>query len=102
MTKNIYFAATSKDAGKSTLSFALLEKLTQMNQKVGFMKPVGQRWLESKWGKVEEDVILMKEIFDFQEFPSDMNPIVVKRGFTEDYLSKVIKPDLSTKIIEGY
>ncbi len=102
MTKNIYIAATSKDAGKSTLSFALLEKLTQMNQKVGFMKPVGQRWLESKWGKVEEDVILMKEIFDFQEFPSDMNPIVVKRGFTEDYLSKVIKPDLSTKIIEGY
>ena len=102
MTKNIFIAATSKDAGKSTLSLALLEKMIQMNQKVGFMKPVGQRWLESKWGKIEEDVILMKEIFHFDEFPSDMNPIVVKRGFTEDYLSKIIKPDLGTKIIEGY
>jgi len=102
MAKNIFIAATSKDAGKSTLSFALLEKMIQMNQNVGFMKPVGQRWLESKWGKVEEDVILMKEIFNFDEFPSDMNPIVVKRGFTEDYLSKIVKPDLGTKIIEGY
>ncbi len=102
MTKNIYIAATSKDAGKSTLSFALIEKLIQMNKSVGFMKPVGQRWLESKWGKVEEDVILMKEIFDFDDFPSAMNPIVVKRGFTEDYLSKMIKPDLGTKIIEAY
>lgn len=102
MTKNIFIAATDKDAGKSTLSFALIEKLTQMNQKVGFMKPVGQRWLESKWGKVEEDVILMKEIFSFTDLPSNMNPIVVKRGFTEDYLSKIIKPDLATKIIDGY
>lgn len=102
MAKNIFIAATGKDAGKSTLSFALIEKLIRMNQRVGFMKPVGQRWLESKWGKVEEDVILMKEIFNFEDIPSSMNPIVVKRGFTEDYLSKVIKPDLATKIIDGY
>ncbi len=102
MTKNIFIAATSKDAGKSTLSFALIEKLTQMKQRVGFMKPVGQRWLDSKWGKVEEDVILMKEIFDFSDSPSAMNPIVIKKGFTEDYLSKLIKPDLATKIIDGY
>lgn len=102
MAKNIFIAATGKDAGKSTLSFALIEKLVRMNMQVGFMKPVGQRWLESKWGKVEEDVILMKEIFNFEANPSWMNPIVVKRGFTEDYLSKIIKPDLATKIIEGY
>jgi len=102
MAKNIFIAATGKDAGKSTLSFALIEKLLRNQQRVGFMKPVGQRWLESKWGKVEEDVILMKEIFGFEDIPSSMNPIVVKHGFTEDYLSKTIKPDLATKIIEGY
>ncbi|MBN2279492.1 MAG: AAA family ATPase [Candidatus Marinimicrobia bacterium] len=102
MAKNIFIAATGKDAGKSTLSFALLEKMTKMNLKVGFMKPVGQRWLDSKWGKVEEDVILMKEIFRFNEMPSDMNPIVIKQGFTEEYLSKMIKPDLASHILEGY
>jgi len=102
MAKNLFIAGISKDAGKSTISLAVIDKLLKMNKKVGFMKPVGQRWLSSRWGKVEEDVILMKQIFNFEESPKDMNPIVVKKGFTEDYLSRIVKPDLTTKILDAY
>ena len=102
MAKNIFIAATAKDVGKSTISFALIDHLLKNGQKVGFMKPVGQRWLPSEWGEVEEDVILMKDIFKFKETPPQMNPIVIKRGFTEEYISKIVKPDLESKIIDGY
>lgn len=100
--KNIFIAATGKDVGKSTICFALLDLLIKQNKKVAFMKPVGQRWLPSKWGKVEEDVILMKQIFQFPASPPFMNPIVVEKGFTENYLYKVIKPNIIRKIISAY
>ncbi len=102
MAKNLFIAATGKDVGKSTISLAMINKLQQMNKEVGFMKPVGQRWLPSLWGEVEEDVILMKAVFELHENPADMNPVVVRRGFTEEYLSKIIKPDLSSSIMNGY
>jgi len=102
MPKNIFIAATGKDIGKSTISFALIDKYREADHKVGFMKPLGQRWIDSPWGRVEEDVVLMKKIFDLAEDPRDMNPIVVKKGFTEEYLSKMIRPDLKSKIISGY
>lgn len=102
MARNLYIAATGKDVGKSTISLAMINKLQGMNKKVGFMKPVGQRWLPSDWGDVEEDVILMKQVFDLPENPADMNPVVVRRGFTQEYLSKLIKPDLGAQILAGY
>ncbi|MFO7889470.1 MAG: AAA family ATPase [bacterium] len=100
--KNIFIAATGKNVGKSTISFALLDLLIKENKEVAFMKPVGQRWLHSKWGKVEEDVILMKQIFQFSASPPFMNPIVVEKGFTEEYLYKIIKPNIHRKILNAY
>lgn len=100
--KNIFIAATGKDVGKSTISFALLDLLMKENREVAFMKPVGQRWLHSKWGKIDEDVILMKQIFQFPANPSLMNPIVVEKGYTEDYLYKLVKPNLTRKILNAY
>jgi dethiobiotin synthase len=102
MAKNIFIAATGKDVGKSTISFAMIHYLLAENYRVGFMKPVGQRWLESPWGEVEEDVILMKQFFHFPEAPLHMNPIVIKKGFTEYYLKSLIKPNLENKITEAY
>jgi hypothetical protein len=102
MAKNLYIAATGKDVGKSTISFAVINHLISSGAKVGFMKPVGQRWLPCNWGEVEEDVILMKEAFNFAEAPANMNPIVIKKGFTEEYLAKSVKPDLGTPILNSY
>jgi len=102
MAKNIFIAGTGKDIGKSTISFALIDKLKREGYKVGFMKPIGQRWIESPWGKVEEDVVLMKKIFDLKENPEEMNPVVVDKGFTEKYLSKMIRPDLKSDIVHAY
>lgn len=102
MAHNLFIAATDKDVGKSTLSFAVIHRLLEMEKKVGFMKPVGQRWLPTEWGEVEEDVILMKQAFNLSEHPALMNPVVIKKGFTEDYIFKTIKPDLSTKILDCY
>jgi dethiobiotin synthase len=102
MAKNLFIAATGKDVGKSTISFAMIHHLLAQKYRVGFMKPVGQRWLESPWGEVEEDVILMKQYFHLEEAPLDMNPIVIKKGFTEHYLKSLIKPNLSIKITDAY
>ena len=102
MAKNLFIAATDKDVGKSTISFSFIKRLIEMNKRVAFIKPVGQRWVASKWGPVDEDVVLMKETFSLEELPADMNPVVVAKGFTEEYLLRSIKPDLSSRIVESY
>jgi len=82
MAKNIFIAATGKDVGKSTISFALIDELIGRSKEVGFMKPVGQRWLDSPWGKVEEDVILMKD-------GNTIDRLELNRRFFESYGVKV-------------
>jgi len=102
VAKNLFIAATDKDVGKSTISLAFLHRLHEMGKKAAFMKPVGQRWVASKWGPVDEDVVLMKEVFQLDADPVLMNPVVVEKGFTEEYLLRAVKPNLSDKIIDSY
>lgn len=84
--KRIFVAATRQDDGKSTICLGLLQILKEKYPQVGFMKPVGQRYVEHEGVKVDEDVILMREVCGITNSLKDMNPITVGKGFTENYL----------------
>ncbi|MBE0477906.1 AAA family ATPase [Candidatus Aerophobetes bacterium] len=84
--KRVFVAATRQDDGKSTVCLGLLQVLKKEYSRVGFMKPVGQHYVEQDGVKVDEDVVLMREVCGVNNNLKDMNPITVAKGFTERYL----------------
>lgn len=101
--KKLYVAATRQNDGKTTLSLGLLQILSKrLGEKVGFMKPVGQKYVEKEGYKVDEDVVLMKEVCRLKGNLKDMNPITVERGFTEEYIKRGNKEKLVKEIKDAF
>ncbi|MFH1837750.1 MAG: AAA family ATPase [Candidatus Omnitrophota bacterium] len=100
--KRIFIAATRQNIGKTTVSLGLIAALSDRFKKIGFIKPVGQRYLIEKGHKVDEDSILMEKIFKFN-FPLQvMSPITVGKGYTENFLDGKDLDNLSVKIQKAF
>ncbi len=85
-TKRIFIAATRMNDGKTTTSLALFSALRSFTERVGFIKPVGQRFIEVEGHKIDEDSILLDKIFDVQTPIRAMSPIAIHSSFTREYL----------------
>lgn len=91
--KKLFVAATSQDQGKTTVSLGLMSALAERCGPVGFIKPVGQRYVEVGGVRVDEDVALVRAIFPCDCDLADMSPVTVSRSFTRDYIRQP-EPDL--------
>jgi BioD-like phosphotransacetylase family protein len=85
-TKRIFIAATRMNDGKTTTSLGLYSALNQSNKKIGFIKPVGQRFVDIGGEKIDEDCLLLDETFNVATPMQAMSPIVVDKDFTKNYL----------------
>jgi BioD-like phosphotransacetylase family protein len=93
--KRIFIAATKQNDGKTTVSLGLIYNFQQRFKKVGFIKPIGQRYLEEEGAKIDEDSYLIEEVCGSKGGAikcglKDMSPIAVERGFTEKY---IVRPE---------
>ncbi|NOY10178.1 MAG: AAA family ATPase [Spirochaetes bacterium] len=86
--KRLFVAATRQNDGKSTICLGLLHILKEKYSMRGFIKPVGQHYVEQDGCKVDEDVVLMRDVYCINNNLKDMNPIAVERGFTENYIQE--------------
>ncbi|MBL7068686.1 MAG: AAA family ATPase [Candidatus Omnitrophica bacterium] len=102
MSKKIFVAATMQNDGKTTVSMGLIMALKKRFGKVGFIKPIGQRYLIKDGYKVDEDSVLIEDICKIKCHLKDMSPIAIERGFTEWYIMQGGKEDLEKKIIESF
>lgn len=99
----VFIAATGQNIGKTTTSLALLRHLFEKYPRLNFMKPVGQRTIEYKGEVADEDVFLMKEVFQMHQEARKMSPVTVPAGFTKDYLKgKTDNSELKRSIEEGW
>ena len=85
-TKRIFIAATRMNDGKTTTSLALFSALRSYTEHVGFIKPVGQRFIEVEGHRVDEDSVLLDKIFDVEVPIQAMSPIAIHPKFTREYL----------------
>ncbi len=88
MAKAIYISATERDTGKTSISIGLIKYLLEKGIKVGFMKPIGQRYVEIDGKRFSEDAVLVKRIFALPHRLEDMSPVIVEKGLTEEYIMK--------------
>jgi len=96
--KKLFVAATKQNEGKTTLSLGLLSAFSEARPPVGFMKPVGQRYVEVDNVRVDEDVALMRAIFEPACGLADMSPVTVGRTFTRDYIREPKPDELAARV----
>jgi len=100
--KKVFIAATKQNDGKTTVSLGLVCNFQNIFKKVGFIKPIGQRYLEEEGLRIDEDSILIEKVCGIKCGLKDMSPIAVEKGFTERYLAKPDKKSISKKIKESF
>src|SRR5215212_10896063 len=85
-TPRIFIAATRQNDGKTTTSLGLMAALQKKHPRIGYIKPVGQRFVEIAEQKIDEDTVLMDEVYRLNCPLVDMSPIAVEPDFTRKYL----------------
>ena len=100
--KKVFIAATKQNDGKTTVSLGLVRNFQNIFNKVGFMKPIGQRYLEEEGLRIDEDSILIEKVCGIKCGLKDMSPIAVEKGFTERYIAKPDKRSISRKIKDSF
>lgn len=102
MAKKIFVAATMQNDGKTTVSLGLIAALKKRFNRIGFIKPIGQRYLMEQGYKVDEDSVLIEEVFGIKCNIKDMSPVAIERGFTERFIDKGADEDYSKLIKDSY
>jgi hypothetical protein len=87
ITKRIFVAATRMNDGKTTACLGLFAALQQLYPRVGFIKPVGQRYVEVEGHKVDEDSYLLDMIYNVRVPIESMSPITIDPTFTRRFLT---------------
>ncbi|HAZ11102.1 MAG: hypothetical protein A2047_04425 [Omnitrophica bacterium GWA2_41_15] len=86
--KRIFIAATQQNDGKTTVSLGLIQAFRDRFKSVGFIKPVGQRYVFEHGYKVDEDSVLIEKVCGMKGSVKDMSPIAIEKGFTEKYIKR--------------
>ncbi len=100
--RRVFLAATGQNRGKTTTSLGLLAAIRDRHLRLGFMKPVGQRYLVIDGTRADEDAVLMSEVFDLPDALNDMSPVTLPRRFTTDFIMGRIGDDLEAQVRVAY
>jgi BioD-like phosphotransacetylase family protein len=86
VTPRLFIAATEQNAGKTTTSLGLFSALQKRLGRIGFIKPVGQRFVEVEGKRIDEDTVLIDQTFTVHTPLEAMSPIAVEPDFTRRYI----------------
>lgn len=101
-TPRVYIAATRQNDGKTTTSLGLLAALQQHYPRIGYIKPVGQRFVSVDEHKIDEDIVLMDAVYQLNCPLEDMSPIAVEPNFTRKYLEAANNEALVRRIQKAF
>jgi BioD-like phosphotransacetylase family protein len=101
-TPRVFIAATRQNDGKTTVSLGLIAALQQYFPRVGYIKPVGQRFVQIEEQKIDEDTVLMDSVYDLNCPLMDMSPIAVEPDFTRKYLESSNNDALVKRIQKAF
>lgn len=101
-TPRVFIAATRQHDGKTTTSLGLIAALQKKFPRIGYIKPVGQRFVEVAEQKIDEDTVLMDSVYSLNCPLVDMSPIAVEPDFTRKYLQAANNDALVRKIQDAF
>src|SRR5579871_6326792 len=102
VTPRVFIAATRQNDGKTTTSLGLIAALQRVYPRIGYIKPVGQRFVSIEEQKIDEDTVLMDRVYRLNCPLVDMSPIAVEPDFTRKYLQSSNNDALVRKIKKAF
>lgn len=101
-TPRIFVAATRQDDGKTTTCLGLFHAIAQKVGTVGYIKPVGQRYVDVNGLRVDEDTFLMDRTYEIHTPLEDMSPITVDGAFTRQFIEQGDVLSLERKLMKSF
>jgi BioD-like phosphotransacetylase family protein len=101
-TPRLFIAATRQNDGKTTSSLGLLSAIQKFYPRIGYIKPVGQRFVEIEEQKIDEDTVLMDRVYRLNCPLVDMSPIAIEPDFTRRYIESANREALVRKIERAF
>jgi hypothetical protein len=101
-TPRIFIAATRQDDGKTTTSLGLFAALQKRFPNIGYIKPVGQRFVEVEGIKIDEDSVLINDTYRVRTPLRAMSPIAVEPDFTRKYLKNRNAESLHNRVQSAF
>src|SRR5215213_7336522 len=102
ITPRIFVAATQQNDGKTTSALGLFAALRKRRGRIGFIKPVGQRFEEIDGKRIDEDTVLIDQTFSVHTPLEAMSPIAVEPDFTRRYIEKANNEFLVRRIQNSF
>ncbi|MBK9150658.1 MAG: AAA family ATPase [Saprospiraceae bacterium] len=99
--RNIFVAATSQHVGKTTSTLGLVSSFMKKGLKVGYCKPVGQKFLDLQNLRVDKDTILFADLINFDIVPEVHSPVILGPGATEMYLDNPAQVNLEEILLNA-
>ncbi len=98
--EDIFVAATGQDRGKTSFSVGFLALLQEKIGNVGFMKPVGNRYVKTGDGvRIDEDVQLVDSIYNFEDNLKDVSPVILDSVFVRHCIDANCREELEEQIL---
>lgn len=101
-TPRVFIAATQQNDGKTTTAVGLFAALRKRIGRIGFIKPVGQRFEEIEGKRIDEDSVLIDQTFGVATPLEAMSPIAVEPDFTRRYIEEQNKEQLVKRIQHSF
>ncbi|MDD4349283.1 MAG: AAA family ATPase [Opitutales bacterium] len=103
-TKRIFVAGTRMNEGKTTTCLGLFSALQSVHPKVGYIKPVGQRFVEIGGSMIDEDSVLFDRTYEIATPIEAMSPVAIDPTLTRRYLDDPdsYSPELVDRISRGF
>ncbi|MFP4281870.1 MAG: phosphotransacetylase family protein [Opitutales bacterium] len=100
----IFIAATRQNDGKTTACLGLFAALQTKYQNVGYIKPIGQRFIEVEGKMIDEDSFLLNHIYHVDVPIEAMSPVAIDGTFTRRFLDdpEGTRPLLVDKIVRAF
>lgn len=86
MTPRLFVAATRQNDGKTTTCLGLFAAIQQRLSKVGYIKPIGQRFVKFHDHLIDEDTVLFDTTYEIHTPIESMSPVAIDATFTRRYL----------------
>lgn len=100
--RRVFLAATGQNRGKTTTSLGLMAAIRERGHRLGFVKPVGQRYLVVNGTRADEDAVLVREVFGLDDALDDMSPVTLPRHFTTDFVMGRVTERLDATVLAAF
>ncbi len=103
-TPRLFVAATRQNDGKTTTCLGLFSALQNRFKEVGYIKPIGQRFITYQNHLIDEDSLLFNKTYSIRTPIESMSPVAIDSTYTRRYLDdpESLYPVLVDKMVRAF